>query len=243
MNAQVQSLVAAQDGQAVDTIASMMAVIERAASNPETDVAKMERLYAMYQDMQKQRSEALYNRAMTECQQEIPAIKRNKRNTQTNSNYADLEKINDVLVPIYTKHGFGLSFGTETSPHENCVRVVCDVSHAGGFTKRYYYDAPLDLTGIKGTQNKTNLQASGSSMNYARRYLTMMIFNVATTDDDDGNQTDVVNDEQLADLRALIDELNIPQARLDKMLKWAGCDSLERFPASKFAEACKSLRK
>lgn len=241
MNAQTTQAMTRQAEEGANTINALMATISQAASNPDVDVEKMERLFAMFERMRAAQSESAFNQAMSACQKETPVIKRNKRNTQTSSNYADLERLNDALVPIYTAHGFGLSFGTDTSPLENHVRVVCDVSHTGGFTKRYFYDAPLDLTGPKGTQNKTHLHASGSALSYARRYLSMMIFNVATVDDD-GNNTKAITEQQLADLRALIQEVKASDSRVAAMLKWAGVSKLEEFPADKYAEACKNLR-
>lgn len=58
--------------------------------------------------------------------------------------------------------------------------------HEAGHTKRYYVDLPIDSTGIKGSVNKTGVHANGSTYSYARRYLTMMIFNVVLTNEDNG---------------------------------------------------------
>ena len=48
-----------------------------------------------------------------------------------------------------------------------------------------------------------------------------------------------ITEQQAADLSALIDEVN---ADKDAFLKWAGCESLEQFPAVKLGDATRMLR-
>ena len=80
--------------------------------------------------------------------------------------------------------------------------------HEAGHTKRYHVDLPIDSTGIKGSVNKTGVHANGSTYSYARRYLTMMIFNVVlTNEDNDGN----VDGDQPQSLGELMNEW-IPKA-------------------------------
>src|SRR5690606_25050529 len=93
------------------------------------------------------------------------------------------------IVPVYTSHGLALSFDTADSPLEGHVRVVCRVTHTGGHAQVYTHDNPLDLTGIGGKVNKTATHGRGSAITYARRYLTLLIFNLRTGQDDDGNAT------------------------------------------------------
>lgn len=163
----------------------VLAVISRAAQDPSVDVDKMERLLNMqWQLMDRQASEA-YAKAMANVQSEVPAIVKDADNSQTRSKYAKLEQINKVLVPIYTREGFSLSFGTEPSSQEAHLRITCSVAHVGGHTENFAYDLPYDDRGIGGKVNKTGIHASGSTVTYGRRYLTNMIFNLSTTDDDD----------------------------------------------------------
>src|SRR6185436_6685763 len=90
--------------------------------------------------------------------------------------------------PIYTKHGFALSFNTAEGAPENYVRVVCNVSHDGGHSRQFQIDMPADGKGAKGGDVMTKTHAVGSGMTYGMRYLLKMIFNVAIGEDDtDGN--------------------------------------------------------
>lgn len=180
----------AQNGQLmpVSESAAMMLVIQRAATDPNCDVEKMERLYAMHERMLDRQAAQEFAEAMALCQAEAKKAAKDRTNTQTKSDYATLEAIDEAIRPVYTRHGFSLSFDTDESPLANHVRILCDVMHKGGHTKRYKYDNPMDDKGIQGSVNKTPTHARGSAVTYGRRYATMLIFNIQTgQNDDDGN--------------------------------------------------------
>lgn len=169
--------------------APLLAVILDAAKRPEIDVEKMERLLAMHERVTAKEAEKSFNDAMSACQKEMPKIITDRANNSTNSRYAQLETVNKMIVPIYTAHGFSLSFGTADSHLADHYRVTCKIAHKDGHSESRQADVPLDNTGMKGTQNKTKTHGFGSTMTYGRRYLTMLIFNLSVGDkDDDGNQ-------------------------------------------------------
>jgi hypothetical protein len=168
---------------------ALIQVIERAASNPEIDVEKMERLLAMQERIMTQNAKMAFNEAMRFAQTEMPKIKRNRENKETHSKYADLEAVTDAAVPIYTRHGFSLSYGTADCPIPGHYRVTGLCAHVGGYERTYQADVPIDNTGPKGTQNKTMTHGFGSTMSYGRRYLICLIFNITLTNEDtDGNR-------------------------------------------------------
>lgn len=166
---------------------SLLTAITQAASNPQVDIEKMERLFAMHQKMVAQEAEAAFNAAMARAQARIEPVANNAHNTQTASRYAKLAAINKVITPIYTAEGLSISFDSGEAPQGLC-RTVAIVSHERGHSRQYHLDLPLDDVGAKGTVNKTKVHAMGSTSSYARRYLVCMIFNVTTEDDDDGNR-------------------------------------------------------
>jgi hypothetical protein len=167
---------------------SLVQALAIAASDPRTDMDKMERLFAMHQTMLKQEAETAFNDAMSHAQAKIQPIAHNALNTHTGSKYAKLAAINKAIVPIYTAEGLSISFNSADSPKPEQHRIIALVSHSGGHTRQYHIDLALDSTGAKGGVNKTAVQATGSTNAYARRYLTLMIFNVSTEDDNDGNK-------------------------------------------------------
>jgi hypothetical protein len=168
--------------------ATLLAMISRAATDPSCDVEKMERLYAMHERMCDRQAAEAFAVAMSKAQAQVTKAVKDRHNEQTKSDYATLEAIDAAVRPVYTAHGFSLSFDTVESPLANHVRVACHVMHAGGHAKTYTYDNPMDDTGIAGKVNKTPTHARGSAVTYGRRYLTLLIFNLSTGyHDDDGN--------------------------------------------------------
>lgn len=169
---------------------SLMAVISRAASDPQTDVTKLERLLGMYERIKSTDAEQAFNQAMNDAQKAMHRIAADANNPQTKSRYASYAALDRILRPIYTAHGFSLSFDTGEAP-DNFVKVVCYVSHAQGHTRTYHIDMPADGKGAKGGDVMTKTHATGAAVSYAMRYLLKMIFNVAVGEDDrDGNDVD-----------------------------------------------------
>ena len=167
---------------------ALISMIERAARDPSVDVAKMERLFDMQERAEKRRSETAFNAAMADAQAQLEPVGRGTDNKFLGTKYADLAALSQQCTPIIAAHGFGLSFGTGEAKIPSAVRVVCDVTHKGGHSKRYECELPLDIGGKDGKSNKTALQAFGSTTTYGRRYMMMLIFNVATAIlDSDGN--------------------------------------------------------
>jgi len=166
---------------------SLLQAITGAASNPQTDIEKIERLFKMHQQMVAQEAEAAFNAAMARAQAKIVPVANNAANTQTNSRYAKLAAINKAITPIYTAEGLSISFNSGDAA-QGLMRTIAIVSHAQGHSRQYHLDLPPDDVGAKGTVNKTQVHALGSTSSYARRYLVCMIFNVTTEDDNDGNR-------------------------------------------------------
>lgn len=218
----------------------ILAVIARAAKDPNVDVDKMERLFAMQERVLSRDAEQRFNEAMAAAQKEMPQIKRGGKNTTTNSTYAELDAMSEAMLPVIAKHGFSLSFGTDVSPLPNHYRVTCDVSHIGGHTRTYNADVPADLTGMKGTPNKTSTHAFGSTLSYGRRYLKMLIFDVATTDDDGraASSGEHISDAQLSTLEVLLAEGGGDKIKFCRFYK---IPSMDKLPVSKFAEAFEVL--
>lgn len=223
--------------------APLLSMIERAARDPSFDLDRLERLMGMHQDMQRREAERLFNEAMSACQAELPRVIRAATNTHNNSRYAKLEDIAKVSAPIYTRHGFSLSFDTEDGAAAGFVRLVCKVAHAAGFSRDVRADLPLDAAGSQGKANKTGIQAWGSTMSYGRRYLTLLVFNIALTNDPHDNdgvpakgndEPEFITDAQACELRALVRAHDV---NLDAFLAYGQVASIEEIPAGQFQSA------
>lgn len=170
-----------------DQSAALLSVIARAASDPSVDIDKMERLLAMQERVLERNAESAFNESMRGAQGEMRQVATDANNPQTRSRYATYAAIDAALRPIYTRHGFSISYGTADAP-EGYVRVLAYVSHVGGHTRRYEAAMPADGKGAKGGDVMTKTHAFGAATSYGMRYLLKMIFNVAVGEYDlDGN--------------------------------------------------------
>jgi len=195
----------------------MLSIIEKVALDPNSDVNKLKELLALKEQIFDKEVEIEFNASMSKVQSEIPAVLKRSNNPQTHSKYAKLDLIIQTCAPTWTRYGFALSFGTDKSEIEKHIGITCIVSHSSGFSRNYRWDLPLDDAGIKGSVNKTAIHASGSTVSYGRRYLTCMIFNIATQDDDDGTAgntgIDFINQDQQSDLISLVESAKYPMGR------------------------------
>lgn len=223
--------------------AALLAVIERAARDASVDIDKLEKLLAMRERMEQRKAEQDFHAAMTAAQTEMRAVSTDAVNPQTRSRYATYAALDRALRPIYTKHGFSLSFDTADGAPPDWVRVVCDVA-CGGHARRYHVDMPADGIGAKGGAVMTRTHATGSAITYGRRYLLLMIFNIAVgeVEDDDGNAAgggrENITEAQAAELEKLLKETGGDVA---KFCTFAKVEMLAELPAIQFEAARRAI--
>lgn len=164
---------------------TIMAVIARAATDPHTDVDKLERLMAMAERLSARQAETSFNEAMNAAQTEMRAIAKDASSDK--GKYASFVALDKAARPIYSAQGFSLSFDTGDGAPADHIRLLCYVSHRAGHTRTYHVDMPADGKGAKGGDVMTKTHATGAAMTYGQRYLFRLIFNLAVGEDNDGN--------------------------------------------------------
>ncbi len=221
---------------------ALLSVITRAASDPSIDVNKMAALLEMHAQIETKHAERQFHAAMTAAQGEMKRVAADANNPQTKSKYASYPALDRALRPVYTKHGFALSFDTGDGAAENFVRVLCHVSHTAGHSRTYRIDMPADGKGAKGGDVMTKTHATGAALSYGARYLLKLIFNVAVgEDDDDGNGADPfakITPDQVAGISELIHRTH---ADIEKFCKYMGVEALADIKAKDFARAVTAL--
>jgi hypothetical protein len=217
----------------------MAAMMERLALNPDLPVDKLRELLNMQIEIRAIEAEREYSAAMARVQSALPVVLKDAYNDQTRSPYATVSAIAAAIKPVYTREGFSISFSEAKTEKPDHVRVRATVRHRDGHKDESpFVDVAVDKTGLKGNDNKTLTHAEGSSFTYGRRYLTCMIFDVATGLDTDGNgqkpKGEPISEQQAADLNALLDEVKADRV---KFLKWCQVESIEDIPA-KWYKTC-----
>lgn len=219
--------------------AALITAIARAASDPNADIDKMERLMAMHERMEARAARLAYDADFAAMQPNLPEIdkrgkiiirdKNNAENIIQSTPYALWEDTNRLIKPILAEHGFGLSFRiTQT---EAKITTTAVLSHRGGHRETTDFSASIDNTG-----SKNNVQGWGSSFSYGKRYTGTAILNITTKgEDDDGKSTGAVigsiSEEQGQELEKLLLDAGAPIA---DFCAYAKIETLADLPAAKF---------
>ena len=178
-----------------------------------------------------------YAADMVKCQKAMPDIAALAEGEKTNSHYAKLGYINKLITPIYTKHGFSISFNEGVPAKEGDVRTTGRVLHRLGHFEDFFIDLPPDLAGAQGTVNKTAIHAKGSSNTYGERYIVKRVFNLSIlSEDDDGSAAggDVpgrVTEDQWMELDALVSENELNPVTIQREFSVQGWPQIQ---ANKF---------
>lgn len=210
-----------------------MALLAMAVENG-LDTDRLEALVNLTERWEAREASKAYADAMQAAQNEMPGVTKDAYNEQTKSRYSRYETVSSAIDPVVHKHGFSLSFSTADAP-EGFIRVVATVRHKAGHSEQHHVDLPLDNSGIKGTVNKTGTHAAGSTITYGRRYLKLMIFDVAMSgEDNDGNDGQKLSEGQLARLNQLLDKC---KADVPLFCQSFNIERVEDLPASRLEEA------
>lgn len=212
------------------------------------DPDKLGKLMDLQERYEKSRAIEAYNQAMANCQRKMPAVVKDADNKHTRSRYARLETVIHAIRPIYTENGFSITFDEADCPKPDHVRIVANLMHVGGHTHPIHGDFALDGKGAQGNATAMNqVQAKGSTIAYARRYLTLMAFNVAVADEDmDGGGTGAtVTPEHVEQINLLLEECreNGNPVPLDKLLKWQQVEQLSDLTQKQFIVVLRELNR
>ncbi|MEO0449066.1 MAG: ERF family protein [Pseudomonadota bacterium] len=176
---------------------AMISMIERAASNPDVDPDKLERLYALHERMQSRAAETSYYASMAKMQPELPVVEHTKKISYYSkklgkqvekSSYTPWEDIDEKIRPIYTKYGFALSFAIDQSQENPTITAI--VMHEDGHKTETPIRLPADMSGEKNV-----VQGVGSTITYGKRYAACAALNITTrgangeSEDDDGESS------------------------------------------------------
>jgi len=215
------------------------------AVEQKVDVDQLQTLTKLYQEWQSDEAEKAFDAAMNRVQAKLPVVDRTADNLQTGSKYAKHEQLIHMIRPIYTSEGFSLSFSEGETSKADHIRINGVLRHKDGHKEHYSVDLPIDIAGIKGSVNKTLIHGTGSTLTYGRRYLTLLMFDVATGEDNDAqSQIEFVSDSQANTLQVLIDEVG---ADKDKFLSYLASHgkrpitSVSEIPANMYKDAVAAL--
>lgn len=186
------------------------------------------KLIALHNGMEDRRAQASFQRAMVACQQELPTVVRDRTNPRTNSNFASLDRINVSAHPVYTKHGFYISFREEPAVKEGWIKTVAEIGHVDGHRQEASLELPHDGIGPKGEPigGMNRVQGAISSGSYAQRVLICRLFNIAIANTDhDGEE--FIEEEDAAEVERILRKIKMPAGQLLLWFKLAGAKPVD----------------
>lgn len=214
---------------------SLMQVIARAASDPNCDIDKMQRLLDMQERISKQQAKTAFAADFAQMQTEMPTITERGEivvNGQTRSKYAKFEDINEAIKPTMQKHGFAISFKVKTEG--NSITVTGVLMHRMGHQEETSMILPSDTSG-----SKNSVQSLGSSISYGQRYTLKALLNISSKGEDTDGVV-LISEEQALTLHTLLTDTKSDQA---KFLKYFKVASLDQLPATEYDNAYSLLEK
>lgn len=191
---------------------TLLQVVTEAAGDKNVDVPKLKELLAMAREEQDRLAVKAFNESMLAAQTAMPRIVKDAFNPHAKARYPKLENISQAVDPVARSHGFVLSYGMSDSPVDDHYRIICDVSHNAGHTRRYFADIGSATAGAKGGGVMSPAQGSGASIAYGRRYLKCMIFDLVILGEDidaAGQSVGPLTDKEIKELRAAMDAKGI----------------------------------
>jgi hypothetical protein len=160
-----------------DQNAALLAVIERVATSPDADLAKLEKMIELQERVLDRNAKQAFAAAIAAMQAEIPeVVERGK--AHNNTRYANFEDINAAVRPVLQKYGFAITFRIKQL--EGSIKVTAVLSHREGHSEETDIVLPSDASG-----SKNAVQAVGSSVSYGKRYTMSALLNIATRGEDD----------------------------------------------------------
>lgn len=214
----------------------MITLLEKAIMNPEVDPAKLNGLLDFQFRMMDKQAEIEFNAAFARLQPLLPVIEKKGaiKFGAANQPYAKYEDIDKAIRPLLIAEGFSLSFNSETA--DKATTYSGTLSHKLGHSRTVKTPPlPGDTSG-----SKNAIQALGSTMSYAKRYLVMMLLNIVTKDiDDDANSYGLINDQQIMDIEKLIVDTDSDK---NKFLSYLGIEKLADIPARDYDKSISLLK-
>jgi len=211
---------------------ALMRLIERAATSPDFDVAKLEKLFDVKERWERAEAHKAFVAAVAAFKKNPPEIIKSKLVAFGNTKYhhATLDQVCSVIGEALGAHGLSHRWSVEQD--ERAIRVSCIITHELGHSETVTMSATPDTSG-----QKNAIQAIGSAVSYLQRYTLLAATGLAAKEyDDDGAKTGggTISDEQKAEL---IDLMQATGADTVKFLAFFRIDAIDSLAAAKFNEA------
>lgn len=177
-------------------------LIKMAMMQPDFDIEKLERLLAMQERWEQNKSRKEFFEALSRFQQICPVIVKNSKAdfklkdspARVSYQYATLDEIvSQIKGPL---GDCGLSYRFSFAEEAEQIKVTCHLTHKNGHFELTEFSSKKDNTGAK-----NEIQSKGSTLTYLQRYTLIGALGIATAEsDDDGGSNSEPGKEKEPDI-------------------------------------------
>jgi hypothetical protein len=218
----------------------VLAVIAAAAADPRVEPAKLQALLDLKLRVDAIAAERDFNAAFARLQVKLPRIAKNGTIDLGKGKpipFARWEDVDRAIRPLLAEEGFALSF--TSAAVENGVVLTVILTHSAGHAKTSEMRLPPDAG-----PGRNALQALGSSRSYGKRYLACDMLNIVTEgQDDDGKKACPLSDDELSNVRNMLEACHITGPRLKSFLEFADAPQVELIQRHRYPDVMAVLRK
>jgi len=163
---------------------SLMAIIDRAAMDPQFDVAKLQALLAVKKEWEADEARKAFVVALNAFKANPPQVIKDKAVSfgtgKTSYKHAGLDNASELIGAALASHGISHRWNVEQDGAN--IKVTCILTHALGHSESVSMTAQADNSG-----SKNSIQAVGSAVSYLQRYTLFAASGIAPKNvDDDG---------------------------------------------------------
>jgi hypothetical protein len=208
------------------------------------DLAKIEKLMDLQERWEANNARKAYVAAMVRFKESPPTIHKNKHvHFQTKSgdrmdyHHATHDEVTNKIAAALAANE--LSHSWTVRQEGNMVYVKCTITHAMGHSESVELFGAPDNSGLK-----SPLQAIASTTTFLQRYTLLAITGLSTSelgkadDDGGGDREPKLNEEQVANMKALLTEVD---ASIPNFLRWAKVKELGEIQACNYDHCMKTI--
>jgi len=226
----------------------MLAMIEKACTNPDFDVSKLKVLRDMYNEELARRARIAFYSAFSEMTEDLPSVNKNgvvfyedkQGNKSKAFNFAKQDDVNKAIRPVLQKHGFSLRH-EKIHTEKGTMQLTTYLTHSGGHSEKTVMESSCDSSG-----GKNNIQGWGSAQSYMERYNVKALLNLTFEDVDDDGQaagklgSQYITHEQAQEIKNLMKDSEADETLF--IFNFMGVEKVEEILAKDYKKAVLSLQ-
>jgi hypothetical protein len=210
-------------------------------------VETIERLVALKERAEERHAAMAFHAAMVRFRATCPSIvKTSKAKITTRGggsgfeySYAELDEISETVRPHLEANGLSYTWDADLTHETGILWTICTLRHVDGHHVTTRFPVPTASASAMSEQ-----QRYAAAFTFGRRQSLFGALGLATTDSAPSERPqdmEKITPEQVANLKALLDEIKADASRREKFLAYAEVEQLEDVTARHYAGLVRAL--